>query len=207
MRISAVIPIYNNEVSVAHVARVLTGHPGVDEVIAVDDGSTDGSAAAGSGVPGGKLVRFAANLGKGAGIVAGWHAASHDHILTVDADISRLRPDHVTDLISTYRAGKWDMVLSVNEYRFNIFASVTGQRIYRKQTDLPFVRVAETVGNGIEQVINHAHRGKRFKRIIARNVGHLLKHHKNDPLTAAVLYAREGWQIARTEVVLLTRQA
>lgn len=199
MKISALIPVYNNEVSVGHVVRTLLDHSGISEVIAVDDGSDDGSFRVLSGISGLRLIRFRRNRGKGAGIAAGWSAAGYPHILTIDADISRLSAAHITELISTYRSGEWDMVLSVNEYRRNIFAAVTGQRIYRKSVMLPYTEFAADVGNGIEQVINYAHRNKKVTSVVARNTGHILKYHRHDPVTAARLYAIEGWQLLRTE--------
>lgn len=41
MKVTAVVPVYNEENTIANVLSVLTSHNGIDDVIVVDDGSTD----------------------------------------------------------------------------------------------------------------------------------------------------------------------
>ena len=84
-----VIPVYNHERNVGQVAAAAVGS-GVP-VVVVDDGSTDGSAAAISAVAGVTVVRHERNRGKGAAILTGLAALSAAPIaarfaVTVDAD-------------------------------------------------------------------------------------------------------------------------
>lgn len=88
--ISIVVPIYNEEAAIGHdlaticAAMDATGWP--YEVVVVDDGSTDGSAAVAAAFPGVRLVRHSANRGVGAARTTGMRVARGDVIVTTDGD-------------------------------------------------------------------------------------------------------------------------
>lgn len=91
MRLSVVIPAYNEERGIVPVLTelrgILTG-AGVDaEIVVVDDGSTDRTAEAleRSGLPV-RVMRNPRNLGYGASLRRGIAAASGDWVLITDAD-------------------------------------------------------------------------------------------------------------------------
>lgn len=204
MSISAIIPVYNNEETLPRVLGVLGQIASISEIIAVDDASRDNSNRILKQTRGIRVITHEKNRGKGAGIVTGWNAASNETILTVDADLSKLTPQHIEEIITQYRSGAWDMVVAARE-RTILWGWVSGERIYKKSTVLPYREIAKGVGNGIEQVINHAHRGKRVKIIRLHNVGHVLKYQRELPHTAARQYIKEGWQLVKTEYWLRFR--
>ena len=94
-RLSIVVPAYNEaerlgptlERVLAYLAADL---PAGGEVLVVDDGSTDGTAAVAARFAerGVRLVRLAANRGKGAALKAGVLASRGDEVLLCDADLS-----------------------------------------------------------------------------------------------------------------------
>lgn len=200
MKFSAIIPVYNNQSTVRHVINVLQKHPKVTEVIVVNDGSQDNSLTILENISGIYLIDHERNKGKGAAIVSGWKAAKNDAILSADADLSALSLKHINDLVSKYETGKWDMVIGYDD----IFNKLSGQRIYRKPVVLPSCYTAEKVGNGIEQVINHAHRGKKIAMVHTNNIGHILKYQRHPISLAMWLYLKEAWQLAKTEYLLRT---
>ena len=81
----AVIPVYNNEKTIAAVIRAAARH--VDCVIVVDDGSTDGTPDAIRRTRA-DVVTLARNRGKGAALLTGFAAAAPtcDWALTIDGD-------------------------------------------------------------------------------------------------------------------------
>ena len=88
LKICAVVPTYNNAGTLAGVLDGVYKH--ISDIIVVNDGSTDGTAAllAGSPVPF-TLVEFEANKGKGAALKAGLLKARElgfDYAVTIDSD-------------------------------------------------------------------------------------------------------------------------
>jgi glycosyltransferase involved in cell wall biosynthesis len=119
--ISLVIPIYNEEENLEHAvtcaAEALALQPGAWEIIAVDDGSTDDSAAIlarlAAAEPRLRVVRHAVNRSLGAALRSGFAAATGDLVLYMDADLpfdprDLLRAVHAlevtrADMIAGYR--------------------------------------------------------------------------------------------------------
>lgn len=91
---SVVIPAFEEAsrigASLDAVVRHLAGRGVEWEVLVVDDGSTDGTAeiVAGRGDDHVRVLRFAANRGKGAAVKAGVLASRHPLVLLCDADLS-----------------------------------------------------------------------------------------------------------------------
>ena len=91
--VSLVVPVYNERdnlpLLVEEIARALAGHR--YEIVAVDDGSTDGSLevlkALKRGHPELHILAFAANAGQTAAFAAGFAAARGGVIVTLDADL------------------------------------------------------------------------------------------------------------------------
>jgi cellulose synthase/poly-beta-1,6-N-acetylglucosamine synthase-like glycosyltransferase/peptidoglycan/xylan/chitin deacetylase (PgdA/CDA1 family) len=99
--VSVIVPAYNEEVGITAAVRSLAGndYPTL-EVIVVDDGSTDGTAAAVAAIddPRVRLIRQA-NGGKPAALNAGIAAARHDIIVMVDGD-TIFEPDTIRNLVA-----------------------------------------------------------------------------------------------------------
>ncbi|HYO11308.1 MAG TPA: glycosyltransferase family 2 protein [Tepidisphaeraceae bacterium] len=93
--ISAVIPLMDEVESLAQLYRELDDVARAEnydlEVIFVDDGSTDGSwrliEQIAAGDPRVRGIRFRRNFGKAAALSAGFDAATHDVVFTLDADL------------------------------------------------------------------------------------------------------------------------
>jgi dolichol-phosphate mannosyltransferase len=98
-RISVVIPAYNEERFIGKLLEQirqvdLSALPCDLELIVVDDGSKDGTAAVVSAIPGVTLIRKA-NGGKGSAVRAGINAATGDMVLIQDADLEYDPRDYV----------------------------------------------------------------------------------------------------------------
>ena len=84
--VSFVIAAFNEEPTVGRVVEGVRAHTrGLAEVIVVDDGSTDGTAAA-AGRGGARVIRLARNMGKGEALRAGIREAVGDVLMFIDAD-------------------------------------------------------------------------------------------------------------------------
>ena len=112
--LSVLVPAYNEERTIAEVLRKVLRLPlNLKEVIVVDDGSTDGTAAAvGEVALMDSRVRFyhsARNLGKTAAISLAIEEARGDILLIQDADLE-YDPEEIPEVIRPILAGQADVV-------------------------------------------------------------------------------------------------
>ena len=70
MKVTALIPVYNEEKTITGVLQVLKEDPLVDEILVIDDGSTDNSAALARSM-GVQVISLEKNQGKGAALECG----------------------------------------------------------------------------------------------------------------------------------------
>jgi len=88
VRLSIVIPVFNERDTIEEVIRAVLATPYRKEVIAVDDGSTDGTKEILSqlSIPDLVVVSHEHNTGKGSALRTGIEHAAGDIILVQDAD-------------------------------------------------------------------------------------------------------------------------
>lgn len=84
-RTSVIIPALNEECSVAAVVRQLLGAASFQEVLVIDDGSTDATAREAQAT-GARVIHHPYTKGNGAAVKTGLRAASGDFVLIMDAD-------------------------------------------------------------------------------------------------------------------------
>ncbi len=113
MKLSVVIPCYNERHTLAQVVRAVRSGPVQDvELIVIDDGSTDGCAELLRGELGAAIdhVSFhARSQGKGAALRSGFAAATGDIFLVQDADLE-YRPEDYPQLVAPIESGQADAV-------------------------------------------------------------------------------------------------
>ena len=148
--LSIVIPVYDEAESLgplfAELRRALAGLDRPAEVVAVDDGSTDGSferlVALASGDPSIRIVRLARNYGQTAALAAGIEHARAPVIVSLDADlqndpadIARLLAvlDEGVDVVNGWRSPRRDPWLTrrlPSQIANRLISLVTGTRLH-----------------------------------------------------------------------------
>ncbi|MFB3882365.1 MAG: glycosyltransferase family 2 protein [Armatimonadota bacterium] len=119
MRISVIIPVYNERDTIAETVARVRAAPVDKEIIVVDDASTDGTAdiAASLTTPDLKLIRQPRNQGKGAAIRRALQEATGEIVLIQDADLE-YDPADYPKLVAPIESGKADVVYGTRAPRF-----------------------------------------------------------------------------------------
>jgi len=200
--VSAIVPVYNEEKTVAKVLETLLASPLFIEVIAVSDGSTDRSPEIVRGF--GERVKFIEhrkNRGKGNALAAGIRAARGDIVSFWDADLLTLSQKHIESLIEPIASGKAEAVLgfpSLKIPKLSPFRYLTGERAYYREDILPHADEMEKLRFGVEVYLNDVFKDKKTLHIPWKDLRGLYKHEKFDPRTAVKEYLKEAVEITKT---------
>jgi glycosyltransferase involved in cell wall biosynthesis len=112
MKLTVLIPIYNEKNTLKTILERVLETKLPDEIIFIDDGSTDGTCdllAMHEGQQGIRVIFHTQNLGKGAAVRTGFSAATGDVILIQDADLE-YDPCDYPALLKPIIDGKADVV-------------------------------------------------------------------------------------------------
>ena len=113
MKLSIVIPVYNEKDTLEEIFRLVQATPYDKEIIAVDDASTDGSALILSQLAekydNVKVFYHETNQGKGAALRTGFAKVSGDVVIIQDADLE-YRPVDYPALLEPIDSGEADVV-------------------------------------------------------------------------------------------------
>jgi glycosyltransferase involved in cell wall biosynthesis len=111
--LSVVIPVYNEEASLAEVVRKLLLLPQLLEIVIVDDGSTDRSAEVAQSLSRSesrvRLISQQRNLGKTAALRSGFAATRGEIVIVQDADLE-YDPEEIPLVIAPILEGRADVV-------------------------------------------------------------------------------------------------
>ncbi|MDA8172722.1 MAG: glycosyltransferase family 2 protein [Nitrospiraceae bacterium] len=125
--LSVIIPVYNEQENIRPLYDALKPvleAMGVGyEIIFVDDGSTDGTAAAIEGLasdPNVRALEFRRNFGQTAAFAAGFDHAEGEVIITMDGDLQN-DPIDIPKLFDMVRNGKYDLVSGWRKNRQDSF--------------------------------------------------------------------------------------
>ncbi len=159
--VSAIVPACNEGPRIECVLSALSDSERTDEIIVVDDGSTDNTSDIARSFPKVKVIRNETNLGKHQSLLRGIRESTGDVLLFMDADIAGLTAegvDHLAqpvldddaDLTIAYRAGTspWD--------RFVVWTEpcLCGERCVRRQQFFDVDGIEDIQGYELEVHLN-----------------------------------------------------
>ena len=211
MKIAAVIPAYNEELTLPGVLEPVMQCDELSQVIVVSDGSTDRTAEIAREM-GAELIVLPYNQGKGAAVMAGVAATSAEIILLLDADLVGLTPVHITALLSPVIKEEAMMAIGVfTEGRISTDLSqqvapvLNGQRAVRREllTSLPDL---DHTKYGIEVVLTRYARTHHCKvvRVPLPKLTQVMKEEKLGFYRGFKARLRMYWQIIKVLVATKT---
>ena len=180
--LSVVIPAYNEETTIARIVREVRQFCDADEILVVDDGSTDGTAAEATAA-GALVVQHPYNIGNGAAVKTGIRNARGDILLFMDGD-GQHSPEDIPKLLA--HAGTFDMVVGARTKNAKVSA-------FRSIGNWGLVKVAEYLsGHSIPDLTSgfRAFRRDRILRYI-----HLLPNRYSYPTTSILAFLQAGYTI------------
>ncbi|MEO8677560.1 MAG: glycosyltransferase family 2 protein [Vicinamibacterales bacterium] len=190
--VTIVIPAFNESGSIGAVVTSLRSAAPWQEILVVDDGSSDGTGAE-AVAAGARVIVHPYNKGNGAAVKTAVRAAAGEWILIVDAD-GQHRPDDATRLIS--RLGEYDLVI--------------GARSAATQATL-----ARRLGNGVLNGLAGYLTGRPIpdltsgfraaRRSCLLEFIHLLPNGFSTPTTTTLAFIKAGYNVAFEPIGALRR--
>lgn len=109
-RVLIAIPVFNERKYVEHVlAKVRTFH---DEILLIDDGSTDGTGSYLASRSDIQLIRHPENRGYGQSLIDAFQyadARGYEWVITMDCD-EQHEPERIPDFIRAMQSDRWDLI-------------------------------------------------------------------------------------------------
>lgn len=199
-KVSVIVPAYNEEKTVGKVLEVLISSNIPDEVICVNDGSTDNTL---NEIHKYKrdivIIDIGKNKGKGNALAEGIKKATGEILIFLDADLTTLTQKHLQLLLEPILNGKYKAILGylVGGAGFTLASNITGQRAYYKADLIPHIEEMAKTRFGVEVFLNGLFPKKETKKIPLPGLVGLYKYEKESQQEAFTSYIKAGLEIAK----------
>jgi len=186
MKVAAIIPAYNEERRIGRVLSVVSTVREVDEIVVVNDGSNDRTAAQIPRNNGIRAVDLRQNIGKGGAMHVGANHTDADVLVFLDADLVGLQPQHVGALLGPVVSGQADMSVGIfkgGRYWTDLWQRlvpyISGQRAIRRDIFLSIPCVSHS-RFGVEAALTQHGRAARWrvKLVPLAGMTHIMKEEK-----------------------------
>ena len=207
-RITAIVPAYNEEATIADVVKALLASPYLDEVLVISDGSGDATAAR-AREAGAQVHDMPRQGGKGEAML---HALMHTTAPMVaffDADLRGLTSEHVEELVAPVLDGSRVMNVALRD-RGRFLTALTSRLPLIAGERVMLRRVIENVpaqylkGFMVEAALNYYCRSHDLPYGAVKLAGLSIRHKYEKvgwPL-AVLQYGRMFFQVAKAMVVV-----
>lgn len=184
MKVTAMIPAYNEEKTIEMVVTALKDNAAIDQVLVVDDGSTDHTAFLAKR-KGAQVISLEKNQGKGAALQCGINSINNEVILMLDGDLVGLEEKHISLLLNPVLNDECDMTVGVFNHGRGITdlaqflaPNLSGQRAV-KTSIIKGIDNLSNSGYGVEMAINNYVKKKgRIKYVNLPDLTHIMKEEK-----------------------------
>ena len=200
--VSAIVPVFNEEKTISKVVNTLLKNKLIDEVICINDGSTDTSMDVLNQLKEKiEIVDLQKNYGKGFALSVGIKQAKGEIVAFIDADLTNLSDDHIrgllTPILNNEARGVVGYPSSVKGNLLNPLSNFSGERAYYKKDLISHVEEMAETRFGVEVFLNHLFNKKEIKKVPLRKLKGLFKHEKRRPSNTIAEYYGELSEIIK----------
>jgi glycosyltransferase involved in cell wall biosynthesis len=224
VKLSCIICARNEAPRIGAVLSAATGHSLIDEVVVVDDASTDDTAEVVRRFSAVRLIRLEKNVGKSRALIEGFRASTGERIMLLDADLANISEHDISALAEPVLSGAADVSLSLRKNAFAIhhwlgLDFTSGERVIPRTLLSDVLHEVEKLPRfGIESYMNSLIIERRMRVAVVRweEVTHMRKAEKHGfwkgtladwGMTYDVLRVLSPWGIVRQNKALLRLKA
>lgn len=211
MKVTAIVPAYNEEKTVGNVLKVLASSDRIDKITVVDDGSTDNTSKIIKKIQSKKvkIITLRKNMGKGDAVKMASKHIKSGVVMLFDADLIGLRGEHIEKLLEPIAKEKASMVIGLRDKGSAIanmmmpyFPLTGGERAFVSNVFLDISKMPLIEGWGLESVMNDYCKKKRLRvvKIKMDGVDHIGIQTKKYGLMA---FVKEIYDVVLTKIKLM----
>jgi len=208
--VSAIVPVFNEEKTISKVINTLLKNNLIDEVICINDGSTDKSMEILNQYKGKiEVIDLKKNYGKGFALSVGIKQAKGEIVAFIDADLTNLSDDHIRELLTPILDNETRGVVgypsSVRWSLVNPISNFSGERAYYRKDLISHIEEMAETRFGIEVFLNNLFNKNEIKKVPLRKLKGLFKYEKRGLSNTLTEYHGELSEIIR-EVIKLKQK-
>ena len=205
VRIAVLVPAFNEERNIRRTVRFLREIEEIDQIVVVNDGSEDRTAAIVREEYGVDLVDLEQNAGKGGALRAGLDRTTAQVILLLDADLVGLTREHVAALVQPVLDGRAQTTMGVfregrimTDLAQRVAPQLSGQRAIMRE--LLEGAPMDDARYGVEVAINRhlEDRGVPIFEVELFNVSQVVKEEKYGPVKGFMARITMYYEVFKT---------
>ena len=191
--VSVVVPAFNEAIGIGGVVQALAAAARWHEILVIDDGSTDQTAAAAEAA-GARVLRHPYNKGNGAAVKTGIRAATGEYVLIIDGDGQHPPADAIR---LAGRLGEFDLVVGAR-------SSATQAGSARRGGNAALNWIASYLTEREIPDLTSGFRGARRSGLL--EFLHLLPNGFSTPTTTTLAFIKAGYNVTFEPVEARARQ-
>ena len=184
MKVTSIVPVYNEEKTVGNVLEVLNLSKDIDEIIVIDDGSTDKTPNIIKRLKTNKMeyIKLKRNIGKDNTLRNCAESINSEIVILFDSDLIGLEEHHIKNMLNTLIEEKAGMVIGLRD-KGNFLANLImpyfpltgGERALKTNIFKEIIKIPFRERWGLEWIMNDYLKKKKLKiaKIRLEGVDHI----------------------------------